>query len=324
MDLRHIAAFVAVAEEGSFTKAARRLYISQPPLTRQVRQLEIELGVALFVRHHRGIELTNAGQILLEKARVVARAATSLREAAQALGDHEARTVHVGIAWGLWSVVERIKAHYAKRFPETHIAVSHLYSPHGVDGHELDVAIVRAPVDHSKYDSALLFNEQLVAVLRATHALSAHKKLRLADLASELLLMYEKTVGPGLYDETFALYTAAGVRPRIIEVQPSPNALGTMMLVASRQGFYLGTASPFTQTHRARGVKVVPIDEPDARMEVRIAWPKRDPSGSVREFLRSARDVFPLKQSERVASSRSSLTYRPPREMAQPGTVSTE
>jgi DNA-binding transcriptional LysR family regulator len=303
MDFRHIGAFVAVAEEGSFTKAARRLYISQPPLTRQVRQLEIELGVALFVRHHRGIELTHAGRILLEKARVVAQAATSLRETAQASRDRGARTVHVGIAWGLSSVVERIKAHYAKRFPETHIAVSHLCSPH-VDGHgELDVAIVRAPVNHSKYESALLFNEQLVAVLSATHALSAHKKLRLADLASELLLMCEKAVGPGLYDKTFALYTAAAVRPRIIEGQPSPSPPGAMMLVSSRPRFYLGTASPFTQTHRARGVKVVPIDEPDARMEVRIAWPKRHPSRSVKEFLRSACDVFPLKQSERLAST---------------------
>ena len=67
------------------------------------------------------------------------------------------------------------------------------------------------------------------------------------------------------------------------------------MLVASGQGCYLGIASPFTQTHRASGVAVVPLDEPDARLEVRIAWRKGDTSRAAREFVRSARTVFPLK-----------------------------
>ena len=321
MDLRQINAFVAVAEERSFTKAARRLFISQPPLSRQVRQLEIELGVALFVRHRTGITLTNEGQILLEKARAAADAATELRETAQVLKDPGARVVHVGMAWGLWNVVERISAHHAQRCPETRIvAVSDLCSPGGMDGHdELDVAIVRAAVDHSSYESELLFNEQLVAVLGGTHALASRKMLRLADLASEPLLMYDRRAGPGLYDKTFALYAAAGVRPRLVEAQPPPNAPGAMRLVASRQGFYLGIASPFTQTHRAGGVTIVPIDEPHARMEVRIAWPKGDSPSSVREFLRSARDVFPLKRSEGVASGRRLSTHRPrPEPSARP------
>jgi DNA-binding transcriptional LysR family regulator len=315
MDLRQINAFVAVAEERSFTKAARRLYISQPPLSRQVRQLEIELGVALFVRHHAGTTLTNEGQILLEKARTAAAAATDLREAAQALKDPGARVVHVGMAWGLWNVVERIGAHHAQRCPETRlVAVSDFCSPCGMMDRqgELDVAIVRTATDHSRYESALLFNEQLVAVLGATHALASRKKLRLADLASEPLLMYDRRVGPGLYDKTFALYTAAGIRPCLVEAQPPPNAPGAMRLVASGQGFYLSIASPFTQAHRDRGVTVIPIEEPNARIEVRIAWPKGDSSSSVREFLRSARDIFPLKQREGVASGRRSPTRTPP------------
>jgi len=298
MDLRQISAFVAVAEAQSFTKAARRLYISQPPLSRQIRQLEVELGVALFVRHHRGIELTTAGRILLEKARTAAEAATDLREAAEELKDPGVRAVQLGVAWGLWSVVERIRAHHSTRVPEARIAVSDLCPlPSAEAQSERDAVIVRAPVDHSKYESSLLFHERLVAVLGATHALASHKRLRLADLASEPLLMYERAVDPGLYDKTSALYAAAGVRPHIVEAQPAPCTLGALMLVASCQGFYLATASPFTQTHRTSGVTVVPVDEPDARVEVRIAWPKRDGSGRVSECVRSARDVFPLKQS---------------------------
>ena len=69
MDFRHLRAFIAVAEEASVTKAAERLHISQPPLSRHIKQLEGELGITLFIRHRQGVTLTDAGQRLLEKAR---------------------------------------------------------------------------------------------------------------------------------------------------------------------------------------------------------------------------------------------------------------
>jgi hypothetical protein len=71
-----------------------------------------------------------------------------------------------------------------------------------------------------------------------------------------------------------------------------------MMLVASRQGYYVGIASPFTQTHRVSGVTVVPLNEPDARLEIRIAWRQNDTSRCVTEFVRSARAVFRRKSDE--------------------------
>ena len=82
MDMRHLSAFVAVAEEGTFTKAARRLHISQPPLSRHVRQLERELGVTLFVRRRDGIELTNDGYALIEKAQAAVAAIRAFEGAA--------------------------------------------------------------------------------------------------------------------------------------------------------------------------------------------------------------------------------------------------
>ena len=156
-----------------------------------------------------------------------------------------------------------------------------------------NVVIVRAPVDHSKYESALLFHERLVAVLGATHALASHKRLRLAALASEPLLMHERGVDPGLDDKTFALYAAAGARPHVVEAQPPPCSPGALMLLASCQGFYLGTASPFTQTHRTK--------QGDNRSHRRARRASRGAnrvaearfSRHVRDFLRSARDVFP-------------------------------
>ena len=293
MDLRHLRAFVAVAEEGTFTKAARRLHISQPPLSKQVRQLERELGATLFVRHRDGIELTSDGTMLLERAQAALTAFREFEDSTKAVSAR-ARPLRVGISWGLWEAVERIRSHHAKRFPDVRIAAEDLCTERSTTRERrFDVAVLRRPVDETLYESEPLFEEEFVALLADTHALASRKSVRLVELATQPLLMYDRCLGPGVYDKTLALFAAAGVRPRALNGQPPPYAQGAMMLVASGEGYYLGIASPFTQTHRASGVAVIPLDEPNARLDVRIAWRRGDTSRTVREFVRSARAVFP-------------------------------
>src|SRR5258706_15199708 len=96
MDFRHLRAFIAVAEESSVTKAAARLHISQPPLSRHIRQLEEELGITLFVRHRQGVRLTEAGASLLEKAKVLAAAASDFYETAGPARRREAHAARGG------------------------------------------------------------------------------------------------------------------------------------------------------------------------------------------------------------------------------------
>lgn len=295
MDLRHLRAFVAVAEEGTFTRAARRLHLSQPPLTKQVQQLERELGAALFVRRRDGIELTRDGTMLLERAQAALAAFREFEDFTKTVSAR-ARPLRVGIGWGLWEAVERIRSHHATRFPDVRIAAEDLCAERSsTQERRIDVAVVRRPVDDKLYESEPLFEEAFVAIIAGTHALASRTSITLAQLASEPLLMYDRCLGPGVYDKTLALYQAAGIRPHIVGGQPPPYAQGAMMLVASGEGYYVGIASPFTQTHRASGVAVVPLDEPSARLDVRIAWRTGDASRTVREFVRSARAVFPAK-----------------------------
>lgn len=292
MDLRHLRAFVAVAEEGTFTKAARRLHISQPPLSRQVRQLEHELGTAVFVRRHDGIALTPDGTTLLDRAQVALTAFREFEEFTKSVSSR-ARPVRVGIGWGLWEAVERIRSHHAKRFPDVRISAEDVCSERITSQERrIDVAVVRPPVDEKLYEWEPLFEEQFVVLLAERHPLASRKSLKLSQLAAEALLMYDRCVGPGVYDKTMALYRAAGVRPNMVGGQPPPYSQGAMMLVASGEGYYVGIASPFTQTHRASGVAVIRLDEPDARLDVRIVWKKGNTSRAVREFVRSARSVF--------------------------------
>jgi DNA-binding transcriptional LysR family regulator len=286
-----------VAEERSFTKAAQRLHLSQPPLSRHVRQLEDELGVTLFVRHRDGIELTGEGRLLLEKARAANLAVADFQDTARAVRPSCTRPLKIGIGWGLWGAVDRIRAHHVTRWPDARIVAEDLCPERQLARERsFDVAVLRPPVDHARYESEWLFEERFVVILSDTHPLATRQALRLADLAAEPMLMYERSIGPGVYDKTLALYRAASTRPRLVEAQPPPYSQAAMMLVACRQGFYVGIASPYTQTHRASGVAIVPLNEPTALLEVRLAWPKGDISKDAREFLRSARDVFPLKR----------------------------
>jgi DNA-binding transcriptional LysR family regulator len=298
MDLRHLHAFVAVAEEGTFTKAARRLHISQPPLSKQVQQLERELGTALFIRRRDGIELTRDGTMLLERAQAVLKTFHEFEECTKSVNSRE-RPLRIGIGWGLWEAVERIRAHHEQRFPQMRIVAEDLCSERSTAAErQIDVAVTRPPVDSSRYESQPLFEEQFVALLADTHPLASRKSVQLVELANEPLLMYDRCVGPGVYDKTLALFRAAGVHPQMIPAQPPPYAHGAMMLVASRQGYYVGIASPFTQTHRVSGIAVVPLNEPNARLEVRIAWRQNDTSRCVSEFVRSARAAFRRKSDE--------------------------
>jgi DNA-binding transcriptional LysR family regulator len=295
MDLRHLHAFVAVAEEGTFTKAARRLHISQPPLSKQIQQLERELETRLFIRRRDGIELTREGSMLLDRAQAALKAFHEFEDYTKSVKSR-VRPLRIAIGWGLWEAVERIRAHHERRFPEMRIVAEDLCGERSpADERRIDVAVTRPPVDSARYDSEPLFEEQFVALLADTHPLASHKSVRLHELASEPLLMYDRCVGPGVYDKTFALYKSAGIQPHVMGAQPPPYAQGAMMLVASRQGYYVGIASPFTQTHRVSGIAVVPLDEPDARLEVRIAWRRNETSRSVSDFVRSARAVFPCK-----------------------------
>ena len=297
MDFRHLRAFVAVAEERNFTRAAHRLHISQPPLTRQIRQLEDELGVTLFVRHRTGAEMTCEGVALLDAARAVTKSLGDLETAARSLKTRQSKALHLGIGWGLWKAVNLIREHHARRFPDVPIVAHDLCELHraGKADQHIDVAVTRPPLDLDKA-SEPLFDERFVVLLAEGHPLASRASLTLADLTSEPLLLFERYIGPSVYDKIIALWASAGLKPMVVEHQPPPYAQDAMMLVASRQGYYLGIASQYTQSHRTSGVAVVPLDEPDARLEICVAWHRNDTSKNVREFVQAARDVFPVKR----------------------------
>ena len=216
MDFRHLRAFIAVAAESSVTKAAARLHISQPPLSRHIRQLEEELGITLFVRHRQGVRLTDAGASLLEKAKVLAAAASDFYETAGQTTRNEANRVRVGIAWGLWESVNRVRVASARQFANLSIeATDVLCADHyneQLQNGSLDVVFARPPFDTNTIDQVTLYQEPILAVVSEDSPLASRKTLRLRDLASETILLWDRHIMPYLFDKIYGPVRARGAR----------------------------------------------------------------------------------------------------------------
>ena len=165
MELRHVRYFIAVAEHLNFSKAALQLHIAQPPLSRQIRQLEDEIGVALFVRNKRRVELTQEGHAFLEEARKLIVQAGHATEAARHAQKGESGAVRIGVASGLGGVVSRVVAEHSKRFPAIDIACKDIFSAFQNEAlcrREIDVGFLRPPVDQANLDCELLLDRKSV------------------------------------------------------------------------------------------------------------------------------------------------------------------
>jgi DNA-binding transcriptional LysR family regulator len=297
MDLRHLRAFAAVADSRSFSNAARQLKVAQPPLSRQIQQLERELGVRLFVRSAFGVELTREGEFLLEKARVVLAASADLLEAAHRAETGAANTVRVGLACGLWNVINAIREHVATHRPTVLLEAADLSSSQQYEAlrrRTIDVGLLRHTHNDRIIQSEPLFPEGFVVLLSSGHPLAKRRSIRLKEIANDPLLIHEKSRAPMAYDKILSLYSVAGVVPEIVTHAVIPGGQAAMLAVASGRGVCLALESVRSRSYaQADGIAVVPLDEPNATLDVQVVWRNSESSSAVLQFVQSVRDVFP-------------------------------
>jgi DNA-binding transcriptional LysR family regulator len=296
VDFRHVRAFIAVAETCSVTRAAERLHISQPPLSRHIRQLEEELGVKLFDRHRLGVTLTDIGRRLLEKAKALDAAASEFYDSAGRVTDP--RTVRIGIAWGLWEPVHRVRVQSAARLDRlaidaTDVFCSEEYNQQLRNG-SLDVVFARPPFDENALNIAPLFQERILAVLSAEHPLASRKAVRIQELADQTLLLWDRHLMPAVHDKITDLYDKAGVAAKTLSTPGAgPHNHRGLMLVASGQGIYLCIGVPLTSPQPTSGIALVPLSDPEATIEICAAWRKDESTPAVLKFLDALWQVFP-------------------------------
>jgi DNA-binding transcriptional LysR family regulator len=295
MELRHVRYFLAVAESLNFSKAAQQLHIAQPPLSRQIRQLEDELGVELFVRNNHRVQLTKAGRAFLDEGRKLVVQAGHAAEAARHAQKGESGIVRIGIASGLGGVVARAVAENCKRFPGINIECKDIFSSmqnENLEKCEIDVGFLRPPVDQLKLDCELLFEEELVVVLPGNHRLAKRKFVKLKDVADEPLIIFNRHFSTGLYDRILGLYSRQGLTPHFAVTHVEAHEEAGAIMVATGKAIFIGAGAIVTRSVSGVELISVPLNEADAKIEVYMAWRRNEESVAVLGFLDSVRKVL--------------------------------
>jgi DNA-binding transcriptional LysR family regulator len=304
VELRHVRYFIAVAEHLNFSKAARQLHIAQPPLSRQIRQLEEDLGVTLLVRNKRHVELTKAGRTFLEEGRKLVVQAGHATEAARHAQQGESGIVRIGIASGLGGLVSKAVFQHRKRLPTVEIECKDIFSSlqnESLVKEEIDVGFLRPPIDHVNLECEMLLEEEFVVTLPKSHRLAKRRWVRLKDVADELLIIFDRSFSTGLYDKILGLYSKQGFTPHLIATHVEAHEEAGAIMVASGKAIFIGAGAIVNRSVSGVELTSVRLNEPDAKIEVYAAWRKNERSPVILDFLNSVRKVFRNRTNGKVA-----------------------
>ena len=292
-DLWQLRYFIAVAEQLHFGRAAAALHISQPPLSRAIRALEERLGMALFVRNRRKVELTPAGARLLEEARrtlgQLERAVTELR----GMASGERGRLRIGfVSLADYSVLPSLLKGFKAARPGVQLALREMLSPEqslALTAGELDFGLLLPPVSESEaLEHLVVQRERFVAALPARHRLAAARgPLAMSELAGESFVMVPREIAPGLYDIVGGLAARAGFSLNV--AQEAIQMQTVVSLVSSGLGAAVVPGSVANLARR--GVVYRRISDRHPMLELWLAWRVGTPSAAAAEFIALARSL---------------------------------
>lgn len=292
MEPRLLKSFVAVAEELHFGRAARRLRLSQPPLSLHIQKLEAELGTALFVRSKRHVALTEAGQVLLGRARYLL--AESERAAAEVarVGRGDAGVLTVGYtATASHRILPEAVPQFHKRHPQLRLELVEMKSalqPTALNERRIELGLVCAPVAARELVETRLTREKLVVMLPSRHALAARRSLKPADLDGAAYVGVKPDIEPAWADASFRALKLAGCVPKL--VQETDTKVALLGLVAA--GLGLSVVSESMTALERRGVVYRPLQ--GIRLELTLAaLTLPQPSPRATAFLALLREALP-------------------------------
>ncbi len=289
-DFRQLRYFIAVAEELSFTRAAARLHLSQPPLSQQIQSLEKDLGVRLLERNRRNVALTEPGKLFLVQARQILTNADTARTqvVAAAAGYRGQLRLAYTVSASFNSAFPRTLLRYRQIAPDVYLQLREMYTQEQYTAlldNQIDVGFVRdeptLAQDARRLRLVVIGREPLVIAMPNAHPLADRATLRLAELAHDAFVSQPRGLASTFYDQLVKLAHIAGFQPVIAQHAQQLN--GLLALVASGMGIALVPAS--MQSVHLYGVRYVALEDPEATMLLAAASRADDHSPALQHFL---------------------------------------
>lgn len=291
MELRHLRYFVAVVDELHFGRAACRLHIVQPALSKSIMALEQELGVQLLVRTKRSVSVTDAGELLAREARVILQRVDRAVDSVRLTGSGHLGRLEIGcIAPATWSILPQILRDYRLRYPEVKVRLTELPSAEQLTALEegaIDVGFVRLPLNDDALEFDVVYREPFIATVPETHPLAHEPTISVAALAEEPFIAATRSAEPGFYDQCLAVFAEHGCAPKIVE---EANAASAMLgMVAMGLGV---TVSPMSlRTMPRAGVTCRPLTASTIVLDLGVARQVNARSATLATFLQAVRET---------------------------------
>jgi len=296
IELRQIRYFVTLAQELNFRRAAERLFITQPSLSRQIALLETTLGVRLFHRDRRRVSLTQAGMEILDDAQHMLAESQAIVMKAHRIALADSAILHVGYPeFANRTIIPDIFSVFRSRHPEVKLQLSEGYSRallrdlrHG----RLDVAFVMVPPaeDLGNLQVEGIIDEKSGLLLAANHRLAARSEIPLEAIAREQLLLVDRSVNPAAYDAIVDWFHESGLEPRFFNIGGSGVYTYDTALRVIQSGEAVSLSANAMVKDLPPGVVFRPICGASPHFQVAAVWPPSNPSPSLRQFLYVARE----------------------------------
>lgn len=291
MELRHVRSFIAVAEELNFGRAARRLGLSQPPLSKQIQALESGLGVALFERDRRGVRLTKGGEAALQEAYRLIEQSERVQQAARRAEAGESGHLAIGfLPSAFYEILPRLLHGFRKAYPDVEVSLKEFNTAGAVQelkSGRIDAAVIRMAQGVEPLQSMLLRTEHCFVALPSGHALAGSSLLRLADLSGETLVVPSGQVFPRYYNAILEAFEKAKVRPQFAHEALS---IATLLAVVA-SGLAVSLVPRSLQDSATAGVAFVPLVETIPIVDMRLVWNGNSPSRLVEHLIGVAKAV---------------------------------
>lgn len=295
MNLRSLRYFVAVVEEQHIGRAAKKLSLSQPPLTRQMQQLEAELGVPLLLRTSKGVEPTNAGLILFEEARNILTLVSRAEDRVRLAGAGRFGRIDIGVFGSNVLSVPPLLFAFRQNYPDVEVVIHTMNKTEQIDAlreRRLTVGFNLLGAALDDIASRVVSRERLIVTLRADHPLARKKEISLRDLSSHPLVIYSSGPRPNLIDLVFSLFRREGVQPGV--VHEVVDSLTAVTLVAA--GFGTCLVPEAVSMLKLPEVIYLPLKKsPAPTVDLHVIYRRDDSSPILSAFLSTLKKVASAK-----------------------------